>query len=119
MNKMLQSTAFTWFHFFLKQPFAQGPLSLLTLQQAHVSIFLLRQRMGENPSHGEYKLILQNNKGSMTHKFSPQVRPATANSFACLQSAALQLGVWIVHVAAHRHAADEKRVETMSVSNKL
>lgn len=75
--------------------------------------------MGENPSHEEYKLNLQLNKGSMTHKFSLQVRSATANSFLCLQSAALQLGVWIVHVAAHYYAACEKRGETMFVSSKL
>lgn len=55
----------------------------------------------------------------MTHKFSAQVRSATANSFLCLQSAALQPGVWIVHVAAHCHAGDEKRGETLFVSNKL
>lgn len=75
--------------------------------------------MGENPSHAEYKLNLQLNKGSMTHKFSPQVRSATANSFLCLQSAALQPGLWIAHVADHCHAACEKRGETMFVSNKL
>lgn len=59
------------------------------------------------------------NKGSMTHKVSPQVRSAIAISFLCLQSAALQLGVWIVHVAAHCHTAYEKRGETMFISNKL
>lgn len=105
--------------FLLKTAFVGGSLSPLMLQQAHVSVFLLRQRIRENPSHGEYKLNLQMNKGSMTHKFSPQVRSAIAISFFCLQSAALQLGVWIVHVAAHCHTAYEKRGETMFISNKF